>query len=231
MLATSLPSAAPSGPLLRLASGLAVLLTIFLLAGLGLARPAAAEADPSADPGAALVPLFEDEGEGECEADDPACEESLEDEECEAFEEEDEECEEEAEAVAGEAPAECLLTTARPRISIAADQQKLRLDVRYTLTGPADVAVSLRSSGGKGAMAIAASRHHLTRSGILHESAELSEEETERALTAKRFTVKLRVLGVPSSCQRYDSRQLSVKRGGDESPVFSETSADLRAGR
>lgn len=227
MLSTELPAAAAGRPLLKLASCLAFLLTIVLVASLGLARSAAADAEPSADPGAVLAPLFEDE----CAAEDPACEEGLEDEECEAFEEEDEECEEEGEEVAGEAPAECLLTTARPRLSIAADQQKLRIDVRYTLTGPANLALSLRSSGGKGSVAIAASRHHLTRSGTLHESAELSEEETERALTAKQFTVKLRVLGVPSTCHRYDSRQLSVKRGGEGSPVFSEDGADLRAGR
>lgn len=201
---------------------LTLLVTIAFLTGLGLTQSAAAEDPLDADPSA----FFEDE---ECAAGDPDCEELLEGEECEAIGDEEEECEEELEELAGEAPAECLLTTARPRISIAAGQEKLRLDVRYTVSGPANVSVSLRASGNKGGLSVAASRHRLTRDGTLHETAELSEEETERALAAREFTVRLRVTGVPWSCHRYDVRHLVVKRGGDDNPVFSESQPDSRA--
>lgn len=209
-----------------LAKRLALLLTLALLLSAGLVQSAAADGGPGADPSAAFAPP--DLEEDECAVGDPECEEAFLDEECEALDEE-EECEEVLDEAEGEAPAECLLITARPRVSIG--QGKLRLDVRYTLTDPASVTLSLRASGAKGSLAIAPSRHRLSRDGTLHESAELSDGETERALAAREFTVRLRVAGVPSSCHRYDVRHLAVKRGGASSAVFSESQADLRAGR
>lgn len=219
---------APGGRAAWLARPLPFLLAIALLL-LGAALAPAAVAGAPAGPVSQAAPPFEEEGE--CE-EDPFCEEAFEGEECEAFEAEEEECEEEEGAgpAKGEAPAECLLTSARPRISISGPRRRLRLAVRYTLAGPAEVVVSLRSSGG-GPVSVAPSRHRLSHSGSLHETAALSEEETERALAAKRFTVRLRVLGVPWSCRRYDVRHLDVRRGGEEARSFSERAADLRAGR
>lgn len=206
-----------------LAKRLLLLLSIALLVSAGSSQAAVAEDAPGAEADAAF---FEDE---ECATGDQDCEESVEGEECEAFEDEEEFCEEEIEEAQGEAPAECLLTSARPRVSIGGGQEQLRLDIRYTVAGPANVTVSLRASGKKGSVSIAPSRHKLTRNGTLRETAELSEEETERALAAREFTVKLRVAGVSSSCHRYDVRHLVVKRGGDESPVFSERPAAPRS--
>ncbi len=203
------------------AKRLVVLLSIALLASLGFAHSVAAEDEIGADPSAAF---FEDE---ECAPGDADCEEIVETGECEALEDE-EFCEEEAEEIEGEAPAECLLTSASPRVSIGGGQEKLRLDVRYTVSGPANVTISLRASGNKGSVAVAPSRHKLNRDGTLHEIAELNAEETERALAAREFTVKLRVAGAPSSCRAYETRRLVVKRGGAESPVFSERPAEAR---
>jgi len=230
MIARSTPTPAPSQRALRLAWWGAFLLTIVLLAAVGFARSASA-ADLHALPGASapIPPPFED-GE-ECEADEPECAEAeSEEEECELGENGDEECEG-VDQAEGEAPPECLLRTAQPRVSVSAGQQRLRLDVHYTLTAPADVSISLRSSGSKGSMALPASKRHLSHSGSFHETAQLSEEETERALAAKQFTVRLHVLDVPWSCHRYDFRHLRVRHGGQQSPVFSETGTDLRAGR
>jgi hypothetical protein len=221
MFARPVPSPAPSQCALRLAWCLAFLLTVALVAGIGSARAADLPAASSA-----LAPSFE---EGECEADEPECAEEG-DEECELGEDGEEECLEAGDGE-DEAPAECLLTTARPRISISSAQQRLRLEIRYTLAGPADVAIGLRSSGGKGSVTVPTSKHHLSHSGNFHETVQLSDAETERALDAKQFTVRLHVLDVPSSCHRYDFRHLSVRRGGQQSPVFSETGADLRSGR
>jgi hypothetical protein len=228
MFAKPTPSPAPSQRVLRLAWCLAFLLTIALIAGISSARAADLPTMPGA--GATIAPPFE---EGECEPGEPDCEEEgdeNEDEECELGEDGEEECVEVGDGE-NEAPPECLLTTARPRVSISAAQQRLRLDVRYTLTDPADVAIGLRSSGGKGSMAVPTTKHHLSHSGNFHETFELSEAETERALGAKQFTVRLHVLDVPWSCHRYDFRHLNVRHGGEQSPVFSETSADLRSGR
>jgi hypothetical protein len=230
MIARRSPAPEPSHRALRFAWWAAFLATVALLAAIGFARSAHA-ASPPALPGASapIPPPFED-GE-QCEADEPDCaEEELDEEECELGEDGEEECEG-LDQEEGEAPPECLLTTARPRISVSAAQQRLRLDVRYTLAAPAEVNVGLRSSGGKGTVALAASKRHLSHSGNFHETAQLTEAETERALAAKQFTVRLQVLDVPGLCHRYDFRHLRLRHGGQQSPVFSETGAELRAGR
>lgn len=222
------PHPAPNQRTLRLAWWLAFIFTIALIAGISSARAADLPALPGT--GTAITPLFE---EGECEPDEPDCaeEEGEEDEEeCEEDEDGEEECIEVGDGE-GEAPPECLLTTARPRVSISSAQQRLRLDLRYTLTAPAEVAIGLRSSGGKGSATVPATNHRLSHSGNFHQTFELSEVETERALAAKQVTVRLHVLDVPWSCHRYDFHHLSVRHGGQQSPVFSETSADLRSGR
>lgn len=220
MIAKPDPAPAPSQRTIRLAWWLAFTATIVLLAAFGVARSAQAAGPANApNPSASILPPFE-EGE-ECEAAEPECTEE-ETEECEAGGEE--ECEE-AEAEEAEAPPECLLTTARARLSISDSQQRLRLQLRYALTAPVDVAIGLHSSGGKGSLTLPASKHHLSHSGTFRESFALSEAETERAIDAKQFTLRLHVLDVPSSCHRYDFHHLSVKRGGQRSPVFSEASS------
>ncbi len=207
----------------RLAWLAAFLLTLALVAGLGLARSSSAAPAPPKAPVAA--PFLEAEEE-ECAADEPEC-----GEECEwAEEEEFEECEGEA-GDEGEAPAECLLTSAQPQVTVSEAQQRLRLSVRYTVGAPVEVAVSLRASGSKGGLTIAAEKHRLSHSGSFLDTTNLSSAETERALSAGQFTVRLRPLGVPWSCHRYDFRHLTVKRQGHGGAVFSERQADLRAGR
>jgi hypothetical protein len=216
-------AANPSHRFLPIAVWSALLLSVVLLAALGLARTAPASAlpaSPIAAPPAAL-PAFEDEEE--CGLDEPECGEELGLEECEESEDGEEvECEEVVEEeIENGVPTDCLLTSAKPRVSVASGQQRLRLDVRYDITAPAEVSVSLRSLGGKGSVTMPPQRQRLSRDGSFHEILELSEEEAERALSARQFTVRLRVAGVPSSCQRFESHHLTVKRGGDDSPVFS----------
>lgn len=224
MIAKPESAAAPSRRTVRLAWWVAFVLTIALLAGLGLARSAHATAPARAvRPDLSIPPPFE--AEEECEADEPSCEEELSVEECEEGEEECEGLEEGGE----EAPAECLLTAAQPRVVVSSEQRRLRLEVRYSLAGPADVLTSLRGSGGHGSVSLAAQKHHLSHSGSFEESAELSPAEATRALAANQFTVRLRVLGVPWSCHRHDFRHLSVKRQAHGGAVFSETVADRRA--
>ena len=213
----------------RIAWWVAFLLTLALVAGLGLARSSGAA--PATVPPKAPVPSpFEAEEEG-CEAGEPDCVEASTAEECEWGEgEEFEECEGEA-GDEGDAPDECLLTSAQPQVTISGAQQRLRLSVRYSVEAPAEVAVSLHASGGKGSLTVAAERRRLSRSGSFQDTASLSPAEAERALAASQFTVRLRVTGVPWSCHRYDLRHLTVKRQGHGGAVFSERQTDLRAGR
>ncbi len=212
----------------RLAWWLGFLLTLSLIGGLGFARSSSAAPAPPKAPVAA--PPFEAEEE-ECAADEPDCFESFAGEECEWDEDEEvEECEGEA-GDEGEAPAECLLTSAQPQVTISEAQQRLRLSVRYTVQAPVEVAVSLRASGGKGGLTIAAEKHRLSRSGSFQDTAALSPSETERALSASEFTVRLRAIGVPWTCHRYDFHHLTVKRQGHGGAAFSESRSDLRSGR
>jgi hypothetical protein len=227
MIAKPETTATHSQRTVRIAWWVAFVLTVALLAALGLARSASAAGAPGAakpSPPIATPPF---ETEEECEADEPNCEEEFSAEECEEGEEA--ECEEGFEE-GEEAPTECLLTTAQPRIAIAPEQRRLRLEVRYTVTAPADVLVGLRSAGGHGSTSVAAQKRHLIHSGSFQETVELSPAAATRALAAKQFTVRLHVLGVPSSCQRYESRHLSVKHQAHGGAVFSETAANRRAG-
>lgn len=204
----------------RIAWLTAFLLTLALVSGLGLARSSNAATSPPGAP--ADAPPFE-AGEEECAADEPECGEG---EECEW----DEECGGEA-ADEGEAPAECLLTSAQPQVTVSGAQQRLRLSVRYTVEAPVEVAVSLRASGGKSGLTIGTEKHRLSGSGSFQDTTGLSASEAERALAAGQFTVRLRATGVPWSCHRYDFRHLTVKRQDHGGAVFSESRADLRAGR
>lgn len=224
------PEAAPATPdqrLPRIVFWSALLLTAALLAALGSAHPARAASLPAP---AALQHFDEEE---ECELAEPDCFEELEFEECEEGEDGEElECEEGPEPPrAGEAPAECLLTGARPRVAIAGSRQRLRLDVRYDVSAPAEVSVSLRSAGGRGSVAMPPERLRLSRDGSFHEVIELTEEETERALSAREFAVRLRVAGVPWACRRYETQHLTVRRGGGDSAVFLPAGGKARAGR
>lgn len=203
----------------RMAWLFAFLLTLALVAGLGLARSSNAATAPAKAP--VDSPSFEAEEE-ECAADEPECDEG---EECEW----DEECEAE-DGDEGEAPAECLLTSAQPQVTVSGAQQRLRLSVRYTVEAPVEVAVSLRASGGRGGLTIATEKHRLNHSGSFQDTTGLSASETERALAADEFTIRLRAIGAPWSCHRYDFRHLTVKHQGRGGAVFSESRADLRAG-
>jgi hypothetical protein len=218
-------AAAPSRWAAGLAFWLGLLLTLALLATLGLAHSAgAATAGPSTP---IAAPPFEEE----CEADEPECEEEA-GEECEEIEEweeaEEEECEE---AGVEEAPAECLLTSAQPQLTVLDEPRRLRLQVHYVLAGPAEVAASLHGSGGRGSFGLDAGRRHLSHSGSFQETIGLSPGETTRALAAKRFTLRLSATGAPSSCHRYDLHQLDVRRRAHGDAVFSETGAQRSHGR
>lgn len=211
----------------RVAWWAAFLLTLLLVAGLGLARASSA-APPAAPTKAPPTPSPVEDEEEECEAGEPECAEAS--EECEWDEgEELEECEAEA-GEEGDAPAECLLTSAQPQVTVSGVQQRLRLSVRYTVEAPAEVAVSIRGSGERGGLTIGAEKRRLSHSGSFQDTTGLSPSEAERALAAGQFTVRLRVIGVPWSCHRYDFRHLTVKREGHGGAVFSEGRADLRAG-
>jgi hypothetical protein len=179
--------------------------TLTLVAALGLAKSAQALTIPHSDgPSALAAPLSGDDSEDEAEAGE---EEELELEECEA---EDEECEEEVGL--GEAPQECLLTSALVSIATSANRDQVRLQVRYTTSVPTAVSLSYGLHGSKGSLYLGDEEKHLGRQGVLRLSKNLTETQMARATAAKGYAVRLRVPAAPGYCHPFFDYQLDVRQ-------------------
>lgn len=198
----------PSTPAVRFAWWLSFLLTLTLVALLGVVRSAQALPAPAASgPGivAAATPLDEeDEGEAEAEVSE---DEEFELEECE--EDEAGECEEEDGV---EAPEECLLSSAQATISAASNRDMVRLQIRYTTSSPTAVAFDYGLHGSKGSLYLGGDRKRFARQGVLRLNRKLTEAQMTKVMAAKSFTVRLRVLDAPRYCQPLFDRQLDVRR-------------------
>jgi hypothetical protein len=137
-------------------------------------------------------------------------------EECEAGEElEDEEGEvEECEAATSEGapPRECVLRTARARLFVYADHEKVRLVVRYTAYAPTEVDVAYRVSSAKGSAKLGEARAHFAKHGLFRATEKLGKAEMAKVHAAKHFTVQLDVPAAPSFCRRYQTRHLTARR-------------------
>jgi hypothetical protein len=179
--------------------------TLTLVAVLGLAKSAQAlTIPPSGSPAALAAPPSDDEAEGEAEAGE---DEELELEECE---EDDEECEEEVGP--GEAPRECLLTSALVSVATSANRDQVRLQVRYTASAPTAVSLSYGLHGSKGSLYLGDERKHLARQGVLRLTKSLTATQMIKATAAKGYLVRLRVPAAPGYCQPFFDYQLDVRQ-------------------
>ena len=135
-------------------------------------------------------------------------------EECEeeASDEEQEECEEELlEAEGPLPPDECLLRTARARVSTYAPQEKVRLTIRYTSTSPVEVLVDYRVRGGRGSIVLGHARQHFSQRGVARIAEHLGPAEMERVRAAKSIVVELTIPSAPSGCDRFYTRHLTIR--------------------
>lgn len=148
----------------------------------------------------------EEEEEGEAAASE---EEEIEAEE-ECVEEEPGECEEDLSGP--EAPTECLLATVQPTAFASGNSDKVRLQIRYTTTSPTAVKVDYGLHGGKGSLFLGSERKRFAKQGVLRLSRKLTENQMAKALAARDFTVRLRVLAAPRWCGSYFERHLTVRR-------------------
>jgi hypothetical protein len=182
--------------------------TLTLVAILGLAKSAQAVTVPAGGGEALSAPAFfpDDEPEGEAEASE---DEGVEDEACEAG---PEECEEEDDSGAAQAPEECLLSTADAAVFANANQDKIRLQVRYTTSTPTAVAVDYGLHGGKGSLYLGGERKHFSSHGVLRLTRNLTEAQMAKAMAARDFTVRLRVPAAPGYCQAFFDHQLDIRR-------------------
>lgn len=201
-------AASPEDHAARFAWWVAFLVTICLVAALGLARSAQA----ATAPGPALPTLsllaFDDEDEAEASEDD----EGFEFEFCED-EDEAEYCEAEEDGPGGpEAPPECLLSSAQASVSATPNRDRVKLQIRYSMSSPSAVAVDYGLHGAKGSLFLGSERRQLGRSGVLRLSEDLSEIQMTKVLAAKNFVVRLRVPAAPRYCQSLFDRQLDVRR-------------------
>jgi hypothetical protein len=196
------------GAAVRFAWCAAFFATLTLVAVLGIARSAQALTVPSAGGPtivAASAPAADEENEEDAEASE---DEGFEDENCGV--EEDEECEDES--AGPEAPQECLLTSAQATVAVAADHNRVRLQVRYATSAPTAASVDYGLHGSRGSLYLGGEKKHLAKQGVLRLSKTLTETQMAKAMAAKSFTVRLRVPAAPGYCQAFFDYQLDVRR-------------------
>jgi hypothetical protein len=186
--------------------------TLSLVGILALAKSAQALTVPapsSSGTPAATLPIA-----AEPEAEDEEAEAAEASEECEAAEDDDEEgeveeCEEKA---AAEAPEECILSSAEATVSALGGHDKVRLEIRYTTTAPAQVAVEYGLHGSKGSLFMGQSRKRFGVRGVFRETESMSEAEMAKVAGARDFTVQLFAVHAPRHCRHFFDRDLTVRR-------------------
>jgi hypothetical protein len=191
---------------IRFAWWAAFFATLTLVAVLGLAKSAQALNVPPGPPGTVAAPAAapaEEESEDEAEASE---DEGIVFEECE----DEEECEEEEGSA--EAPEECLLSSAEATVTASANQDKIRLQIRYTTSSPTAVAVDYGLHGGKGSLYLGGEKKQFARHGVLRLTESLTEAQMAKVMAAKGFTVRLRVAAAPGYCKAFFDHQLNVRR-------------------
>jgi hypothetical protein len=208
----------PARGTVRLTWMVACFATLALIALLGLARSAQALALP--DPLGVEAPLAPDSDEPEDEAEAQAASEEV--EECEAGEPSEGEPEEEAQSDEGEgaeecgaagpgqAPAQCLLTTAVTTVS-ASRSGMVRLSVRYTAVSPITVDVDYWLRGAKGPLTMPGGKEHFKRRGVYRETSRVTASQLIKVMAAKSFTIRLRPLGAPGYCRPFEQTRLTVR--------------------
>lgn len=212
---------AEAGRVTRFAWLISFLATLTLVAILALAKSAQALTVAGAGgPAAATAsaPPFDLESEEEGE------EEEFEVEECE---EDEEECE--GEAGGGvRAPEECLLTSAQATVFASSAQDKLRLVVHYTTSTPALVAVDYGLHGSRGSLYLGQSREQFAKSGVLRQTAILSEAQMTKATGAKDFTVQLYAVHAPRYCRHYFERHLTARHADPGGLTWADPETTFR---
>lgn len=210
-------------PATRLAWWAAFLTTLVLIVALSAVRSAQGAVLPPVGP-VNLPGLVEPDEEEE------SGEEELEAEECEAAEEEDEEEECEAEGDFA-APPECFLSSADAAVSADLDHEKLRLALRYEGHAPATVAVDYSLRGSRGSLNLKGDQERFGRSGVFHLTQSLTEAETKKVAAAKSFTVTVRPINAPHSCNAFLDQYLSVRQASPGGPMWVDSESTFRHAR
>jgi hypothetical protein len=197
---------APEDAAVRFAWWAAFFATLTLVAVLGIAKSAQAlTVPPMGPPGVVAAPAPPADEFEEAEASE---DEGFEDQNCGV--EEGEECEDESGGP--EAPQECLLTSAQASVAVAANHDRVRLQVRYATSTPTAASVDYGLHGGKGSLYLGGEKERLAKQGVLRLTKNLTEAQMAKVMAAKGFTVRLRVPAAPGYCQTFFDHQLDVRQ-------------------
>jgi hypothetical protein len=157
---------------------------------------------------------------------EPECEEV---EAGEAGEEEGEESEleeeDEGRSCEGEArdgrlpPRECVLRSARGRLSLSGNVAQLK--VRYTAYAPSQAWIAYRV--GRGGAKLDEARRRLSRRGAIVLTERLSPKQGARLRAARRFTLELSVPEAPGYCRPYETRALAHRRATRARAVWAQS--------
>ena len=212
---------------LRFAWWASFIVTVALIALIGLARSAQATTLPASNPALAAFSFDEEEAEEE------ETEEEFESSECEF--EEDEEAEEECEAAAEEeeeeAPRECVLASASATVTTSTRGNKIQLAIRYTAYSKGPIKVSYFLRGKKGPLSLGNDRSRLGTRGVIRDSVTLTPAQMKKALAAKNFTIQLRPDNAPGYCNQLLDRHLTVRHNSSGRLVWSDPGPTSTASR
>jgi hypothetical protein len=190
---------------IRFAWWAAFFATLALIAVLGLAKSAQALTIPGAGgPGIVSAPPPDEELEDEAEASE---DEGFAGDECEGAEDEGE-CDDGS----SEAPQECLLTASEATVSATANNGKVRLQIRYRTSAPTKVSVTYGLHGSRGSLYLGGEKENFARQGVLRLTKTLTDDQMEKVMAARGFTIRLRVPDAPGYCQAFFDSQLDVRR-------------------
>jgi hypothetical protein len=208
----------------------AFVMPLILTALLWGSKAAHANTDPAP---AQLAPDEEFEAGGAGDFEEGECEEAeFEFEEGEIAEAEFERaCEEEADDKDGKratgtdlaAPEECLLRSANARLVAYDSHNDVRLTVGYTTYEPVAATIDYRLADDKGSLHLGTAKRHLGRSGVIRLSKALADPKMDKVEAAGLAIVRLHIAGSPSSCRRFETEQLNVKRASKSQAVWSES--------
>ncbi len=228
----------------RLAWLAAFVTTVVLALGLSIVHNANAATLPA---GAPLGPSLQiavaepedDEGEEEEEGFEggEVCEEieleieagESDEEEVEELEFELEECEEEAEE--DETPPQCKLEEADAAVSADLVHRKLHLALRYSAYKSTSVSVEYWLRGSRGPLSLDGERDHFGRAGVFHATQSLTPAQAKKVAAAKSYTVQVRPAGAPAYCHEYLDQHLTVRRGAQGGPMWTDTDSTFKRSR
>jgi hypothetical protein len=202
----------PTGPSLQpwarvlIAASLMLALSLLVAASL----PRSSPATPPAESAQIEAEAAEEEGE-----------ESEGEEEAESEEEEEEGEEEFGTGHSVPLPAECVLRSVEPNVTVQLGSEEVHLTLRYVAEEPTRADIDYWLKGGKGSLQLGSGTHRLGGHGVVRLSSHLDEREMAKVHAARAFLIAIDVPRTPSYCGRNLTLRLTAKHLIDKRETWS----------